>query len=83
MGEARRASSWCRPWRRSTTLEIPDPDRVAFITQTTLSVDETGEIIGALRASPGSSAPRTKTSVTRPNRQIAVKQLAQESTWCS
>src|SRR6476660_380201 len=30
-------------------LEIADPERVAYITQTTLSVDETVEIIGALR----------------------------------
>src|SRR5688500_11985234 len=31
------------------TLEVPDEERVAFITQTTLSVDETNEIIEALR----------------------------------
>ena len=31
-------------------LEVPDPDKVAFITQTTLSVDETAEVIAALRA---------------------------------
>src|SRR5215218_9741729 len=30
-------------------LEIPDPDRVAYVSQTTLSVDETGTIIAALR----------------------------------
>ena len=30
-------------------LELPDPEHVAFITQTTLSVDETGEIIARLR----------------------------------
>ena len=30
-------------------LELPDPDHVAFITQTTLSVDETDEIIARLR----------------------------------
>src|SRR5438034_9940666 len=30
-------------------LEVDDPERVAFITQTTLSVDETDEIIAALR----------------------------------
>src|SRR5215212_716310 len=30
-------------------LEVPDPDRVAFITQTTLSVDETTQIIARLR----------------------------------
>src|ERR687888_1531025 len=30
-------------------LEVEDPDRVAYITQTTLSVDETTEIIARLR----------------------------------
>ena len=29
------------------TLEVPDPDRVAYISQTTLSVDETRTIINA------------------------------------
>ena len=32
------------------SLEVADPDKVAFITQTTLSVDETAEVIAALRA---------------------------------
>ena len=31
-------------------LDVPDPEKVAFITQTTLSVDETAEVIAALRA---------------------------------
>ena len=48
-------------------LEVPDPDKVAYISQTTLSVDETRSIINRLRekfpASPG-RAPTT--SVTRP-----------------
>ena len=48
-------------------LEVADPEQVAFITQTTLSVDETAEIIAALRASSRrSSAPSPTTSVTRP-----------------
>src|SRR3978361_1790134 len=32
------------------SLQVPDPGKVAFITQTTLSVDETAEVIAALRA---------------------------------
>jgi len=32
-----------------TRLEVPDPERIAYITQTTLSLDETKDIIAALR----------------------------------
>jgi 4-hydroxy-3-methylbut-2-en-1-yl diphosphate reductase len=61
-------------------LEVPDPERVAFITQTTLSVDETAEIIAALRARfPGIVSPKSDDiCYATTNRQIAVKQLAGE-----
>jgi 4-hydroxy-3-methylbut-2-enyl diphosphate reductase len=61
-------------------LEVPDPERVAFITQTTLSVDETGEIIAALRAKfPAIVSSKTDDiCYATTNRQIAVKQLARE-----
>jgi 4-hydroxy-3-methylbut-2-enyl diphosphate reductase len=61
-------------------LRVPDPDRVAFITQTTLSVDETAEIIAALRARfPGIVSPKSDDiCYATTNRQIAVKQLARE-----
>jgi len=62
------------------SLEVPDPERVAFITQTTLSVDETGEIIAALRAKfPAIVSPKSDDiCYATTNRQIAVKQLARE-----
>ncbi|MFL5901658.1 MAG: 4-hydroxy-3-methylbut-2-enyl diphosphate reductase [Solirubrobacterales bacterium] len=61
-------------------LEVPDPQRVAFITQTTLSVDETGEIIAALRARFPAivSSKSDDICYATTNRQIAVKQLARE-----
>lgn len=61
-------------------LEVPDPERVAFITQTTLSVDETGEIIAALRSKfPAIVSSKTDDiCYATTNRQIAVKQLARE-----
>jgi 4-hydroxy-3-methylbut-2-en-1-yl diphosphate reductase len=61
-------------------LEVPDPDKVAFITQTTLSVDETAEVIGALRAKFPSivSSKSDDICYATTNRQIAVKQLARE-----
>ena len=61
-------------------LEVPDPERVAFITQTTLSVDETAEIIAALRVKFPSivSSKSDDICYATTNRQIAVKQLARE-----
>jgi 4-hydroxy-3-methylbut-2-enyl diphosphate reductase len=63
------------------TLEVPDPERVAFITQTTLSVDETAEIIAALRVRFPAivSSKSDDICYATTNRQIAVKQLARES----
>jgi 4-hydroxy-3-methylbut-2-enyl diphosphate reductase len=59
-------------------LEIDDPDHVAFITQTTLSVDETSEIIARLRQRfPNITSPKSDDiCYATTNRQIAVKQLA-------
>jgi 4-hydroxy-3-methylbut-2-en-1-yl diphosphate reductase len=61
-------------------LEVSDPERVAFITQTTLSVDETAEIIAALRAKFPAivSSKSDDICYATTNRQIAVKQLARE-----
>jgi 4-hydroxy-3-methylbut-2-en-1-yl diphosphate reductase len=62
------------------SLEVPDPDKVAFITQTTLSVDETAEVIAALRAKFPAivSSKSDDICYATTNRQIAVKQLARE-----
>src|SRR2546425_1354811 len=61
-------------------LEISDPDKVAFITQTTLSVDETATIIERLRRRfPKIVSPKSDDiCYATTNRQIAVKQLARE-----
>jgi len=59
-------------------LEVPDPDRVAYISQTTLSVDETTAIIARLRERfPNIVGPRTDDiCYATTNRQAAVKQMA-------
>ena len=59
-------------------LDVPDPDRVAYITQTTLAVDETSAIIERLRERfPGIVGPRTDDiCYATTNRQSAVKQMA-------
>jgi 4-hydroxy-3-methylbut-2-enyl diphosphate reductase len=61
-------------------LQIADPTRVAYISQTTLSVDETRAVIGRLRERfPAITGPRTDDiCYATTNRQMAVKQLAQE-----
>ena len=61
-------------------LQLPDPDRVAFITQTTLSVDETSTIIAALRRKfPNIVSPKSDDiCYATTNRQLAVKALAEQ-----
>jgi 4-hydroxy-3-methylbut-2-enyl diphosphate reductase len=61
-------------------LEVEDPERVAYLTQTTLSVDETARIIARLRERfPGIVGPRTDDiCYATTNRQAAVRQLARE-----
>ncbi len=59
-------------------LEIEDPSRVAVLTQTTLSVDETAAVIARLRERfPMITGPRTDDiCYATTNRQLAVKQMA-------
>jgi len=61
-------------------LEVVDPDRVAYISQTTLSVDETRTLINRLREKfPNITGPRTDDiCYATTNRQAAVKQMAGE-----
>ncbi len=61
-------------------IEVADPEKVAFITQTTLSVDETTGIIARLRERfPAIVSPKSDDiCYATTNRQIAVKQLARE-----
>jgi 4-hydroxy-3-methylbut-2-enyl diphosphate reductase len=61
-------------------LEVDDPTRIAYISQTTLSVDETRAIINRLRERfPAIVGPRTDDiCYATTNRQAAVKQLARQ-----
>jgi 4-hydroxy-3-methylbut-2-enyl diphosphate reductase len=61
-------------------LEVEDPERVAYISQTTLSVDETTAIIARLRERfPSAVGPRTDDiCYATTNRQAAVRQMAAE-----
>ncbi|HEX8208235.1 MAG TPA: 4-hydroxy-3-methylbut-2-enyl diphosphate reductase [Solirubrobacteraceae bacterium] len=61
-------------------LEVEDPAKVAYISQTTLSVDETRAIITRLRERfPDITGPRTDDiCYATTNRQAAVKQMAEQ-----
>lgn len=62
------------------TLKLIEPERVSFVTQTTLSVDDTRVVINALQDKfPEIKGPRTDDiCYATQNRQDAVKELAQE-----
>jgi 4-hydroxy-3-methylbut-2-enyl diphosphate reductase len=62
------------------TLDVSDPEKLAYITQTTLSVDDTRGIIAALKARfPAITGPDVRDiCYATQNRQQAVRELAQE-----
>jgi 4-hydroxy-3-methylbut-2-enyl diphosphate reductase len=63
------------------TVEVPDPGSLTYLTQTTLSVDETDEIISILRERFPllQGPPKEDICYATQNRQDAVKALARES----
>src|SRR5213080_5031050 len=62
-------------------LTVPDPNRVAYLTQTTLSLDETRDIIEALRERfPNIKGPAAQDiCYATENRQLAVKHVAEDA----
>lgn len=61
-------------------LDVRQPDRLAFVTQTTLSVDDTQRVVDALRARfPTLASPRKEDiCYATQNRQDAVKRLVEQ-----
>jgi 4-hydroxy-3-methylbut-2-en-1-yl diphosphate reductase len=78
MGEAPDQIVLVQNERDVDELEVDDPARVAYITQTTLAVDETSSILARLRQRfPLIVGPRTDDiCYATTNRQAAVKQMA-------
>jgi len=80
MGEIPQQISLVEDVHDVETVQVPDPERVAVITQTTLSVDETRDIMDAVRH----RFPKVKTPArddicyATQNRQDAVRDLAQQ-----
>ena len=80
MGEAPDATVLVQTVGEAEALDFPSDAKLAYVTQTTLSVDETGEIITALRRRfPEIRAPRKEDiCYATSNRQWAVKEMLPE-----
>ena len=63
------------------TIQVPDPDGLSYLTQTTLSVDETNEILSVLRERFPmiQGPPREDICYATQNRQDAVKEIARRA----
>jgi 4-hydroxy-3-methylbut-2-en-1-yl diphosphate reductase len=62
-------------------LKVPDPNRVAYLTQTTLSLDEARDIIHALKVKfPNIAGPHSQDiCYATENRQVAVRNVAHQA----
>ena len=80
MGEAPEATVLVQTVEEVDALDLASDTKLAYVTQTTLSVDETGEIITALRRRfPDIRAPRKEDiCYATSNRQWAVKEMLPE-----
>jgi 4-hydroxy-3-methylbut-2-enyl diphosphate reductase len=79
-GEAPNSTILVQTVEEAEALDLPVDSKLAYVTQTTLSVDETGEIIKALRRRfPEIRAPRKEDiCYATSNRQWAVKEMLAE-----
>lgn len=80
MGEAPERMTLVESPEHAETVELPPHDRLAVVTQTTLSVDEVNETIAVLRRRfPHLELPKKEDiCYATTNRQMAVRALAQE-----
>ncbi len=62
-------------------LEVADPSKIAYLTQTTLSVDDANQVIAALRKKFPliDNPPKDDICYATQNRQEAVRELARQS----
>ena len=78
MGEAPFAMTLVESVADVEKLTLPDPEKLIYLTQTTLSVDDTASIVAALKIKFPQMTPPPKEDIcyATTNRQHAVKQLA-------
>jgi len=81
MGEAPAVTQVVGSPEEVDAVSVPDPDRVAYLTQTTLSLDEARDIIAALRRKfPNIKGPAAQDiCYATENRQVAVKHVASDA----
>src|SRR3954468_3177716 len=81
LGEAPDVTQVVSTPQQVASLEVPDPNRVAYLTQTTLSLDEARDIIEALKIKfPNIKGPHAQDiCYATENRQVAVKNVAEKA----
>ena len=76
MGEAPDVSLLVEDVERARTVEVPNPDKVVVLTQTTLSVDDTADIVKTLEERFPNMLTRNDICYATSNRQAAVKAIS-------
>jgi 4-hydroxy-3-methylbut-2-enyl diphosphate reductase len=81
LGEAPEVTQVVSNPEQVARIVVPDPNRVAYLTQTTLSLDEAKDIIEALKAKfPNICGPQAQDiCYATENRQVAVKNVAERA----
>lgn len=81
MGEAPEAITLVEDPQAAAQLEVDNPDKLVWLSQTTLSVDETMETVETLQGRFPNlmSPPSDDICYATQNRQVAVKEIAKES----
>jgi 4-hydroxy-3-methylbut-2-enyl diphosphate reductase len=81
LGEAPDVTQVVGSPREVEAITVPDPDKVAYVTQTTLSLDEASQIISAIKKKFPNvyEPPAQDICYATENRQVAVKQVAQDT----
>jgi 4-hydroxy-3-methylbut-2-enyl diphosphate reductase len=81
LGEAPEVTQVVSNADQVANITVPDPDHVAYLTQTTLSLDEAKDIIEALKAKfPNIRGPHAQDiCYATENRQVAVKNVAEQA----
>jgi 4-hydroxy-3-methylbut-2-en-1-yl diphosphate reductase len=81
LGEAPEETQVVSTVEEVAALEVPNPERVAYLTQTTLSLDEARDIIHALKAKfPKIVGPHSQDiCYATENRQVAVKNVTHQA----
>ncbi|HUO59908.1 MAG TPA: 4-hydroxy-3-methylbut-2-enyl diphosphate reductase [Candidatus Acidoferrales bacterium] len=81
LGEAPEVTQVVSTAEQVESLQVPDPERVAYLTQTTLSLDEARDIIEALKKKfPNIRGPHAQDiCYATENRQVAVKNVSKKA----